>query len=255
MSRSSKLVLILQLFESTRPVWTVEQMTRALGSSASTTYRHVRSLVASGFLDPVTGAGYALGPAFIRYDKIIRQNDPLIKHAAPLMSALLKQTSENLTVVLCRRFKDCVMCVHEVRGSKFRGATSYERGVAMPLFLGATSKVILAQMPTRLLKAVYLTNAQTIHRVLKAHDWNEFKAQIKDIRDAGFALTKSELARGRVGLAAPIARNGMPCASISLIGIGKDLDGEKAHDYVDRVRDAANRISKALSRKAAVISR
>ena len=243
------------MFETNRPVWTVEEMTRALGLTPSTAYRHVRSLVRSGFLDPVTGAGYALGPAFIRYDKILRQNDPLIKHAAPVMTALLKRTSENFTVVLCRRFKDCVMCVHEVRGSKFSGVTSYERGVAMPLFLGATSKAILAQMPTRLLKAVYLTNAQTIHRVLRVRDWNEFKAQIKDIRDAGFALTKSEIARGRVGLAAPIARNGMPCASISLIGIGKDWDEEKVHGYVRRVRDAAEKISKALSRKAAVISR
>lgn len=255
MSRASKLILILQLFEQDRPVWTVEQMTRALGLSVSTTYRHVRSLVAAGFLDPVTGAGYALGPAFIRYDKILRQNDPLITHAAPLMDALLERCGDNFAVVLCRRFKDCVMCVHEVRGSKFRGKTSYQRGEAMPLFLGATSKVILAQLPTRLLKAVYLTNARTIHRALKADDWNAFKAQIKDIRDAGFAMTKSELARGRVGVAAPIARNGMPCASISLIGTGNDLDGEKTQAYVDRVRDTADRISRALSRQAAIVSR
>jgi DNA-binding IclR family transcriptional regulator len=255
MSRSSKLILILQLFERNRPVWTVEQMTRALGSSSSTVYRHVRSLVASGFLDPVTGAGYALGPAFIRYDKIIRQHDPLIKHAAPVMAALLKRTSQNCTVVLCRRFKDCVMCVHEVRGSKFCGATSYERGVAMPLFLGATSKVILAQLPTRLLKAVYRGNAPTIHRVLRVRDWSEFKGHIKAIRDAGFALTESEIARGRVGLAAPIARNGKPCASISLIGAGKDWNKKRVDGYVHRVRAAAETISKALSRKAAVVSR
>lgn len=253
MSRSSKLILILQLFEGNRPVWTVEQMTRALGLSASTTYRHVRSLVRAGFLDPVTGAGYALGPAFIRYDKILRQNDPLISHAAPAMADLLKRTSQNCTVVLCRRFKDCVMCVHEVRGSKFRGAASYERGVAMPLFLGATSKVILAQLPTRLLKAVYLSNARTIHEVLKVRDWNEFRGQIKAIRDAGFALTESEVSRGRIGLAAPITRNGKPCASISLIG--KDWDGRKVDGYVHRVRHAAERISKALSRKAALVSR
>ena len=43
------------------------------------------------------------------------------------------------------------MCVHQVRGDKSRGETSYERGVAMPMFLGATSKVILAQLPDRTL--------------------------------------------------------------------------------------------------------
>lgn len=154
MSRPSRPILILQLFEKDCPVWTVAQMTRTLRLSSSTVYRHVRNLVSAGFLDPVTGAGYALGPAFIRYDRVIRQSDPLIQHAAPIMAALLENTSQSYTVVLCRKFKDCVMCVHQVRGGKSRGETSYERGVAMPIFLGATSKVILAQLPVRVLKSI-----------------------------------------------------------------------------------------------------
>jgi DNA-binding IclR family transcriptional regulator len=255
MSRPSRLVLILQLFERDRPVWTVEQMTRALGLSSSTIYRHVRNLVAAGFLDPVTGAGYALGPAFIRYDRVIRQSDPLIQHAAPVMAALLGRTSQTYTVVLCRRFKDCVMCVHQVSGIKSRGETSYERGVAMPIFLGATSRVILAQLPVRTLKTIYLANESTIRRVWGARDWKDFQAQIKDIRGAGYALTKSEVARGRVGLAAPIARNGQALASISLVGSGNGWDKKKIDSFARHVRDAAGQISRALTRETAIISR
>lgn len=230
-------------------------MTRALGLSSSTVYRHVRNLVAAGFLDPVTGAGYALGPAFIRYDRILRQNDSLVQKSTPVMLTLLDRTSQSCIVVLCRKFKDCVMCVHEVRGRKSRGETSYERGVAMPIFIGATSKVILAQLPARMLKAIYLANEKTIHRVLRTRDWNDFKAQIKDIRRAGFALTKSEVARGRVGLAAPITRSGQAFASISLIGTGNGWDKKKIDSFVRHVRDAAAQISQALSQEGAVISR
>ena len=50
MSRPSRPILILQLFENDCPVWTVAQMTRALGLSSSTVYRHVRNLVSAGFL-------------------------------------------------------------------------------------------------------------------------------------------------------------------------------------------------------------
>jgi DNA-binding IclR family transcriptional regulator len=255
MSSPTRLILILQLFERDRPVWTVEQITRALGLSASTVYRHVRNLVSGGFLDPVTGAGYALGPAFIRYDRILRQSDPLIQCATPVMSALLERTNQSCTVVLCRRFKDCVMCVHEVRGSKFRGKAGYERGVAMPIFLGATSKVILAQLPVRMLKGIYLANEKTIRRVSRSHDWSGFEAEIKGIRNAGYALTKSEVARGRVGLAAPIARNGQAFASISLVGDRKDWNQKKIENFVAHVRDAAAQISRALSRETAIISR
>ncbi len=255
MSRSSRLLVVLALFENGRPVWTVEQISRALGISASTAYRHVRDLVRGGFLDPVTGAGYALGPAFIRYDRVLRQSDPLIQVAGPVMDELLARTSQACTVVLCRRFKDCVMCVHEVRGKKSRGETSYERGVAMPLFFGATSKVILAQLPERLLRKVYLANEKTIRRVLRTRDWGEFRAQLKDIRRAGFALTESEVAKGRTGLAAPIARNGQVVAGISLIVGSSALKGRKVEGFIPHVLAAAEQISSSLSRETPVISR
>lgn len=255
MSRSNRLLVTLQLFENGRPVWTVEQISRALGISASTAYRHVRDLVGAGFLDPVTGAGYALGPAFIRYDRILRQSDPLIQVAGPVMDALLARTSQTCTVVLCRRFKDCVMCVHEVRGRKSHGETAYERGVAMPMFLGATSKVILAQLPERLLRKVYLGNEKTIRRVLKTRDWSEFRAQLKDIRRAGFALTESEVAKGRSGLAAPILRDGQVVASLSLIVTAPELTHKKIEGFVPHVMAAAAEISTSLSRETPVIPR
>jgi len=255
MSRPSRPILILQLFEKDRPVWTVEQMTRTLRLSSSTVYRHVLDLVGAGFLDPVTGAGYALGPAFIRYDRVIRQSDPLIQRAAPIMAALLDDTSQSCTVVLCRKFRDCVMCVHQVHGSKSRGETSYERGVAMPIFLGATSKVILAQLPVRVLKSIYLANEKTIRRVWPARDWSDFQAQIKVIRCAGYALTKSEVAKGRLGLAAPISRNGQAVASLSLVGAANVWDKRQIDSFTRHVRSAADQISQALARGAAIVSR
>ena len=249
---SSRQIMILQLFDRSRPVWTVGQMTRALGLPESTVYRHVRNLVTAQFLDPVTGAGYTLGPAFIRYESILRETDPLILHAAPVMAALLAQASPNCTVLLSRRFKDCVMCVHELRGSK-AGETGYGRGVAMPMFLGATSKSILAQLPPRTLKAVYLANEETIRRVLQIRDWNQFRATVKEIRRAGFVMTKSEVTKGRIAIAAPITRNGQPFASISLVGTG--WSKKKIDRYIPLVCNAAAQISKFLLREAAIISR
>jgi DNA-binding IclR family transcriptional regulator len=255
MARSSRLIVVLQLFENNRPVWTVDEISRTLGISVSTAYRHVRELVGSGFLDPVTGAGYALGPAFIRYDRILRQSDPLIQIAHPVMAALLDRTRQNGTVALCRRFKDCVMCVHEVRGKKSRGQTSYERGVAMPMFLGATSKVILAQLPDRVLRGVYLANEKTIRQVLRTRDWSEFKSQLREIRRSGFALTDSEVAKGRVGLAAPIGRNGQVAACISLIVDANGWDKKKVSSFIPHVVGAAQSISRSLIKEAPVISR
>jgi DNA-binding IclR family transcriptional regulator len=255
MSQPDRLLAILQLFEDGRPVWTVEDIGVALGTSISTTYRHVRSLVQAGFLDPATGAGYALGPGFIRYDRILRQHDQLIQLAEPVMKNLLARTNRQATVILCRRFKDCVMCVHEVQGDKAKQTTSYERGVAMPMFLGATSKVILANLPDRTLKSVYLANEETIRRVLKAKDWKAFKEQFRDIRRAGYALTDSEVAEGRIGLAAPISRDGQVVAGISMVAIPSRTDRKKISSYIANVVSAAAAISEALSDEKPIIPR
>lgn len=252
MKNTSRQIMILSLFEKERPVWTVSDMARALGLSESTVYRHVRNLVHAGFLDPVTGAGYALGPAFIRYESILRETDRLIRHAAPLMADLLESASPSCTVLLSRRFKDLVMCIHEVRG-KMSGETGYGRGVATPMFLGATSKAILAQVSPRTLKAVYLENEQTIRKVQHIPDWKQFRALIREIRRAGFVVTKSEIKKGRIGISAPITWNGKLGASITLSGTG--WSQKQIPKYVEYVCGAATKISKALTREGTIISR
>ncbi len=255
MTRQPRLLAILQLFEQGQPALTVEDMAAALGMPTSTTYRHVRSLVQGGLLDPVTGAAYALGPGFIRYDRVLRQNDELVRIADPVMRDLLASTRRSATVVLSRRFKDCVMCVHEVAGDRRHPATSYERGVAMPLFLGATSKVILANLPDRTLKGVYLANERAIKNALHVNDWQDFKTQFRDIRRAGYALTDSEVAAGRVGLAAPISRAGQVVAGLSLVIVPTKTERSKVAQFIPQVIAAAEKISRALSSRAPLISR
>lgn len=233
-------------------MWTVGQMTRALGFPESTIYRHIRNLVAAQFLSPVTGAGYALGPAFIRYESILRATDVFISHADPLMAKLLDQVSSDCTVMICRRFKDCVMCIHEIRGHK-AGNAGYGRGIEMPMFLGATSKVILAQLPPRTLKELYLKHEADVRRMLKIRDWKEFRSTIKEIQRDGFAVSKSEVIKGRIGIAAPITSNGLPFAGISLSGIG--WSENRIQSYIPLVRKVAEKISSSLSSKATIITR
>jgi DNA-binding IclR family transcriptional regulator len=255
MSRPSRTIAVLQLFDSGRPVWTVEEIAESLRTSVSTAYRTVRDLVQGGFLDPVIGAGYALGPAFIRYDRILRQSDPLIGVADPVMTGLLEQTSQSATVILSRRFRECVMCVHEVQGKKPHAPTSYERGVAMPLFLGATSKLILAYLPDRTLKSTYLANEAAIRKNSEFQAWPDFKSHLKAIRRAGYALTDSEVAKGRIGLAAPIFRDEQIVAGISLVIASKSLHGQKAEDFLPALQAAAKRISQRLSREKPLLTR
>jgi DNA-binding IclR family transcriptional regulator len=251
----SRLLRIVELFDR-KHVWTVEDIARAMQVSISSAYRDVQELSRAGFLDPVLGAGYVLGPAFIQYDRLIRTSDPLIAAAAPEMKALLRATTQQGTAILCRRYRDCVMCVHQERGSASRALSYYERGVAMPLFIGAASKVILAHLDERTLRRSYLENSAQIARATGCKDLKSFRAQMRGIRREGSAVTTEELGPGRVGFAAPILVDGAAVAGLSLGGFHTSrIDARRREAYTREVVRAAARISRALARGKTWIAR
>lgn len=251
----SRILRVLQLFD-TQHVWTVEAIAREMDVSVSSAYRDVQELSRAGFLDPVAGAGYVLGPAFIKYDHLIRTSDPLIGAAAPIMHQLLDDTTQEGTAILCRRYRDCVMCVHEERGAQSHARSFYERGVAMPLFIGAASKVILAHLDERLLRRSYLDHREQIRKATGCADLKSFRAELREIRRQGYAVTTAELGPGRVGFAAPVLLDGAIVAGLSLGGFhGARLDATTRLRYAKQVAGAAERISRAVSRRGTWVPR
>lgn len=246
----SRVIAIMQLFVGERRVWTAEAMGRAVGVSTSTAYRYVKELCAAGFLEPVTGAGFALGPSIIQYDYLLRSSDPLIVHARPVMQELIRSSSPSMDVILCRRFRDRVLCIHQENGPGPHPPTSYVRGVAMPLFLGATSKVILANLPGRGLQRIYLDNEQRIREADPNQSWKKFKEHLRRIRSDGYCMTDGEIVEGRTGLAAPVFRDGQVVASISIVlesGVFAELS--KAGDVYSEVKTAAANVSSSLDQE------
>ncbi|CAH1651075.1 HTH domain-containing protein [Hyphomicrobiales bacterium] len=251
----SNLLAILQLFDGDAAVLTVEDIAREMGISIRTAYRNVRELSQAEFLDPVTGAGYALGPAFIHFDRLIRQNDPLIHIADRPMQGLLDKANQAAAVILCRRFRDRIMSVHKVDGAAPHLPASYERGAAMSLFVGAPAKAILAFLPDRALQALYLRHEEEL-RHADGPSWNDFRATLKEVRRKGFSATTSEVGSGRLGIAAPVFRRSVVVASLSLVlDAGLGSNAEKTAFYAEAVIGAAQSISAELDKHEAQISR
>lgn len=233
---------ILQLFES-RPLWTVEDIAAEMGVSISSAYRDVKELSNTGFLAPSARSQYMLGPAFIRYDLLMRQGDPLVAGATDPMRRLLAKTTQHGVALISRRFRDQVMCVHQEKGVDHPPISTYERGVALPMFRGATSKAILAHIGDRPLKQVYLEHEQEIRDSAGFASWKLFAAEMKRIREAGAASTDSEVAPGRIGIAAPVFADGQVVAGVSLVLELKRFD--KA-GFTEAVKQCAQEISAAL---------
>ena len=203
-SSGDRLLAALALFTVEHPQWTVEDAAKALGVSAPTAYRYFKRLTGAGLITPVSGAGYTLGPAIIQLDRQIQITDPMLRAARSVMHELIQRAPDGSALLLCRLFHDRVMCVHQVFGRGPQEPVSYERGRLMPLFRGATSKIILAHLPSRTLKSLYEQSGGEIFQANLGDSFEEFRAGLAAIRRAGVATSHGEIDPGRVGLGVPL---------------------------------------------------
>ncbi len=204
MAGSDRAISVLQLFTFERPDWTVEQIRDALEVSVSSVYRYVAILEEAGLVTTVANGRYTLGPAIIQFDRQIQLTDPLLRHARPVMADIVNYAPKGTMVILCRRFRSTVLCVDWIANGQALPGISYERGRPMPLFRGATSKVILAQNSTQELQRLYRAHHAEVQAANLGTTWPEFATRLAEIRKAKHCIAYAEVDPNRVGISAPI---------------------------------------------------
>jgi DNA-binding IclR family transcriptional regulator len=217
MSTADKLLSVLSLFTLEAPRWTVEAAAQQLSVSNSTAYRYFSSLSRAGLLEPISGGLYVLGPAIISFDRQLRIQDPLMQIAQPIMRRLLQRNSGNGVALLCRRFKQQVMCVHQEFEHRPQLAVSYDRGRPMGLYRGAASLIVFASLPTRTQRTIWRANKERMAATRLGQTWDEVRVKLKTLRKQGYCITRGEVDKGMVGIASPVIQpDGTVVGSISI---------------------------------------
>lgn len=219
MYTANRLLRVLGLFSIEKSEWTVEEAARQMGIPVSTAYRYFRELSRAGFLDPFSGGKYILGPAVIENDRTIRLTDPLIKVGRPALQRLVSRSTSTGVALLCRIYRNCVMCVHQEPAALPENTIGYERGRPMPMFRGASSKVIFANLPSRTARWFFAKYPDQIAEAGLGSDWDTIKLNLRRIRKAGLHITRGEVDERRVGIAAPVfgSDNKMVIGSVTMV--------------------------------------
>jgi DNA-binding IclR family transcriptional regulator len=246
MAGLSRFIAVLKLFDTGLPgnarSWTVNAMAAALGAPASTLYRTVGELTKAGFLEQTGEAHYRLGPAFIEFERLLRLNDPLVQIATAVIDDVLRQAGIPCVAIMARLYNGEVMCIADgsTPGTGFR--SSYERGRPMPITRGATSKIILANLPSRQLSQLVGPRPETV----------ELRKELQVIRRAGFVASASEIDPGLTGIAAPVvvAAAGVT-ASLTLVCEENGLDEATRRRLILLVVSAASLLAEDIRRDAA----
>jgi DNA-binding IclR family transcriptional regulator len=242
-SSITRVLGILDLFTPQTPVWTVDLLVERLGVGRATVYRYIRALCDAGFLVPVSGAGYVLGPRFIEFDRSIRLADPLLRIVPPVMAEL--REAVNGAQLLCAFYGLRVLTVLQDKTDPDI-TMSMERGRPFPLFQGSPSRVILAHLPTYQLRNLALNHQAEIAAAGLGENWLAFRDAMRAIRRTGY-LVASDIDKALVGISAPIFHApGAVAASLCLVRRRENVSDADAAFLGGLAVSACQRISAEL---------
>jgi DNA-binding IclR family transcriptional regulator len=242
---AEKVLGLLSLFSAERSIWSPERAAKRMHVSLATSYRYVNALVEAGMLEKLARNQYVLGPAIIAFDRQIRAADPVLKLAQPVMERLLRRLREPAAILLCRYYRQQVMCIHQETNQTGEPVSSYERGAPRPMFRGATSKVILAHLPPRTVANLWRDHRREIVATGMGPSFDDFKAALKALREEPVNVSSSEVDKGRTGIAAPIFDgNGRVTGSLSIVLLSPKTN-ERA---IARLRVAALSAAREIER-------
>ncbi|MDB5930293.1 MAG: Helix-turn-helix, type 11 domain protein [Polaromonas sp.] len=244
MPSTHRMLRILGLFDLSRPVITPEWLMKELGASRASIYRDLGQLCRVGMLERVADRGYVLGPMVVELDRQIRLADPLLDAADELLGQLAAQTGG--AVLLCRFHGSKVMCIEQVNGRNPALSISYERGRAMPLYRGATSKIILACLPQRQLKTLWAAERPALAAAGLPGDYAQLASMLEGIRAAGYCITAGEVDPEAAGFAVPLRDGEHLLGSLSIVMPAAALTAALRTATLGRLQSTAGRIEGRL---------
>jgi DNA-binding IclR family transcriptional regulator len=222
----------------------VSEIARRLDLSKAVVHRILQALLARGLIniDPETRA-YRLGPAAAMLGARALRDSDLRGLAMPVIGELQRRTGETTTVSALvpggRVYLDQVESRQEIK-------MTVEIGRRFPLHAGSSSQCILAFLPeprrTEIVSGTLeaLTSRTIVERT-------RLLDALTAIRRTGYAYTQSERQPGAASVAAPVfGFDGAVVGAISVCGPVGRVDEGASNKYAPLVREAADRISRAL---------
>lgn len=249
-SSLEKMLEILDLFDdASHRRWTPEDMMERLSCPRSTLYRHLRVLTNAGLVTSLPDVGYTLGPRIAELDYEMRSSDPLIVNGRPLLQVLVQEIAG--IGLLCRYYKNRVLCVHQEASANASGIQSgYERGRAMPLVFGATSRVILAHLRLPQLRQIYELQAREFSRSGGDHSFEDLQQSLRQIRKQGYCSSRGEVTPGLIGIAAPVFDSeNTVIGSLTMTVAEAGTNDRRLRPIVDRVVFSANVLTNSLRQR------
>ncbi len=225
---------ILSLLTDDKPVLSIRDITEATGLPKTTVLRLVHTLEQSGLLWATSG-GYMAGPGLWRWAYLARRSWQLPPETQATMRELGAKHQETVNLYVLRDIaRVCVAQQESPRPLRH----VVQVGDELPLWGGASSKVLLSDAPESLL----------IRVARRSPDGEEHLDTLKrwaaDVRRDGFAVSHGEREDGISAVAVPVTgRSGSVVAALAMSGPTLRFTDDRVAEFAADLKLAAARMS------------
>lgn len=244
-SSAHKVLDILLCFSGDTPQRTIEELENLTGIPTSTIYRYLKVLINKGFLEKAEVSSYRLGLRFFELSRAARNsNRDLRLSVLPSMKRIADKIIE--TVSLMRIFNKFAVCVESIEGQQVVRVT-IEQGRMQPLYVGASSRVLLASLNESEWHN-YLPETLEPITPTTITDRDLLLAEIWKVREQGYAISDGEIDAGGRAVAVPLQnRHGITVAALSIEGPFFRMTDDIMPQYLRYLQEEADLIRRTLN--------
>ena len=225
---------ILSLLTEDRPSITVREVVAATGLAKTTVIRLIQTLEQMGLLW-ATSNGYMAGPGLWRWAHLARSSWELPPETKRMMRDLAQKDRETVNVYVAR---DIVrVCIAQQESPQPLRHVVHV-GDELPMFAGATAKVLLRDASPALLARIARSSPFGPDHVKRLQEW------VDEAAVRGFATSHGEREEGISAVAAPVlGRSGSVVAALSLSGPTLRFTDERVAEFAHDLQQVAQRMS------------
>jgi DNA-binding IclR family transcriptional regulator len=225
---------ILSLLTEERPTVSIRDIVESTGLAKTTVIRLVQTLEQSGLLWGTSG-GYMAGPGLWRWAHLARRSWELPPQTQRIMRDLADRQRETVNVYVLRdMFRVCI--AQQESPQPLRHVVHI--GDELPLWAGASAKVLLIGAPQALLTRVAASSPYGDKHIKQLRRWTEEAAE------QGFAVSHGEREEGLTAVAAPIlGKSGAVIAALSLSGPTVRFSDDRIAAFAKDLKQVAQQMS------------
>lgn len=175
---------------------------------------------------------------------VFERSNPVELITRPVLKSLAIQTGESATFYVIDG-NDRLAFAREEGSHAIR--YSVHEGQRMPLYAGASGKVLLAYGPPELMESILQTCSLKAITPKSITDVNKFRQEIKEVRERGYAVSKGENVPDAYAISAPVlGHEGKLIGALGIAAPFSRLNDGNVRDRIGVVLSSASQLSRSF---------